>query len=419
MKAADFDALGDDEIDQLHQLPFVIARCSPDTKTRMIHALHRRGKYVAMTGDGVNDAPSLSAANIGIAMGISGSDVAKSAADIVLMDDNFKSIVDAICEGRRMFDNIQKFVLHLLTSNVGEVILLIAGLGFQDKRGYSVFPLSPLQILWINMVTSSFPAFGLGLEKAARDVMRRPPHDRKRGVFTRQIKWDMLIYGLIMGACALLSFVIIIYGANGGNLGEDCNAKFSESCIPVFKARGVVFVQLTWMILISAWEFKSIERSMFALNVHAAEDAENAENQRKFPFLHDIYENKFLFFAVVIGALAVFPALYIPGLNTKVFKHMGFGWEWVLVIVPVIFFVTGVEMWKLSKRQNRWLRMKLDVHAELSLGRSNSTGIRQGFFTMPKTKSFSMMSRRGTEKSAVFEVSITQGDTEMRRAELP
>jgi P-type Na+/K+ transporter len=131
LKATDFDKLSDAEIDDLEELPLVIARCAPETKTRMIEALRRRDAFMAMTGDGVNDAPSLSRADVGIAMG-SGSDVAKSAAKIVLTDDKFNSIVAAIREGRRMFDNIQKFILHLLSSNVGEVILLIAGLGFRD-----------------------------------------------------------------------------------------------------------------------------------------------------------------------------------------------------------------------------------------------------------------------------------------------
>ena len=145
-------------------------------------------------------------------MGLNGSDVAKSASDIVLTDDNFASIVNAVEEGRRMFDNIQRCVLHLLTSNVGEVILLICGLGFQDQRGFSVFPLSPLQILWINMLTSSFPAFGLGREPASPDVMERPPHDNKKGVFTWELITDMLVYGTIQGTCCLMTFVFIVYG---------------------------------------------------------------------------------------------------------------------------------------------------------------------------------------------------------------
>jgi magnesium-transporting ATPase (P-type) len=111
--AAEFDAMSDEQIDAMPELPLVIARCAPNTKTRMIAALHRRKAYAAMTGDGVNDGPSLQAADVGIAMGMAGSDVAKGASDIVLTDDNFSSIVNAIEEGRRMFDNIQKFVLHV------------------------------------------------------------------------------------------------------------------------------------------------------------------------------------------------------------------------------------------------------------------------------------------------------------------
>lgn len=137
--AAEFDGMTDQEIDVVPSLPVVIARCAPDTKTRMIYALHRRGGFVAMTGDGVNDAPSLKTADVGIAMGMAGSDVAKGASDMVLTDDDFASIVAAIEEGRRMFDNIQKFVLHLLVANVAEVILLIVGPAFQDQQGFSVF----------------------------------------------------------------------------------------------------------------------------------------------------------------------------------------------------------------------------------------------------------------------------------------
>ncbi|KAI1386769.1 potassium/sodium eff [Hypoxylon trugodes] len=357
-KASDFDKLTDAEIDALPELPLVLARCAPDTKTRMIEALRRRSAYMAMTGDGVNDAPSLSRADVGIAMG-SGSDVAKSAAKIVLTDDKFNSIVAAIREGRRMFDNIQKFILHLLTSNVGEVILLICGLGFQDESGFSVFPISPLEILWINMLTSSFPAFGLGREEASRDVMRKPPHDRRRGVFTNQILIDMLVYGLLMGILSLMTFVIIIYGANNGQLGIDCNREFSGVCIPVFRARATVFAELTWLILISAWEFKDIRRSMFRLK---------PDDTSKFPLFKDVYENKFLFWAVVLGAISVFPVVYIPVVNTNVFKHTNISWEWSLVIAATIIFVTGMELWKLTKRHFRLLEDAAVVRGVFSQG---------------------------------------------------
>ena len=395
--ATEFDGMSDGEIDALPTLPLVIARCAPDTKTRMIAALHRRKGFVAMTGDGVNDAPSLQAADVGIAMGLAGSDVAKGAADIVLTDDNFASIVNAIEEGRRMFDNIQKFVLHLLTSNVGEVILLIVGLGFQDQAGFSVFPLSPLQILWINMLTSSFPAFGLGREKASSDIMRRPPHDNKRGVFTIQIIAEMVVYGIIMGACTLLTFVIVVYGPGKGDLGFDCNRTHSESCDVVFRARAAVFAELTWLILVSAWEFKSIRRSMFSLDPVTSAEA-------SFPFFQDIYSNRFLFFAVVVGALSVFPAVYIPGLNTNVFKHQGITWEWGLAFGGVIIFVIGVETWKGMKRQFGWFKAGEKVGFDrLSLN--------QGFFSFARS-----LTRRKSDEDQLGD--MIKGDVEKMKSEV-
>ncbi|RFU28751.1 hypothetical protein B7463_g7598, partial [Scytalidium lignicola] len=417
-KATDFDSMTDAEIDAMPELPLVIARCAPSTKTRMIEALRRRHLFMAMTGDGVNDAPSLSSADVGIAMGLTGSDVAKGAAKIVLTDDKFNSIVAAIREGRRMFDNIQKFILHLLVSNVAEVILLIAGLGFQDHTGFSVFPLSPLQILWINMITSSFPAFGLGRERASSEIMRRPPHDNKKGIFTIQILVDMMVYGVLMGTFSLLTFVIIIYGVHDGALGEDCNRYYSDSCGPVFRARAAVFVELTWLILISAWEFKDIRRSMFRLDPCT---------ESRFPFFRDIYANRFLFWAVVIGAVSVFPAVYIPGLNTRVFKHKGISWEWALAAGALILYVLGVEAWKACKR--KWTLfddgMMTDEAADRSRSLTRGPGklgsLKQGFFTMAKSASLPLsrsLSRRGTEKTLVNEGNEDGNEAKSRTVEM-
>jgi potassium/sodium efflux P-type ATPase len=399
-KATDFDKMTDAEIDQLEELPLVIARCAPDTKTRMIDALRRRGAFMAMTGDGVNDAPSLSRADVGIAMG-SGSDVAKSASKIVLTDDKFNSIVAAIREGRRMFDNIQKFVLHLLTSNVGEVILLIAGLGFVDNTGFSVFPVSPLQIIWINMVTSSFPAFGLGREAAAVDVMRKPPHDKRRGVFTNQIIVDMIVYGIIMGACTMCTFVIIIYGVHGGDLGENCNTEYTEACNAVFRARAATFAELTWLILISAWEFKSLRRSMFHLN---------PDDDSKFPVFKDLYSNKFLFWSVILGGLSVFPVVYIPFLNTKFFKHKGISWEWALSVGFTVVFVAGIEAWKLIKRRFHLLEDRAVQRGPWGQGSPDDQGPRfRKTLSMSSFRTWASFSRKDTTDS-VTQYSSSRGN---------
>ncbi|PSS05140.1 potassium/sodium efflux P-type ATPase [Coniella lustricola] len=376
MKATDFDKLTDAEIDGLAELPLVVARCAPETKTRMIGALRRRKAFAAMTGDGVNDAPSLANADVGIAMG-SGSDVAKSAAKLVLTDDKFNSIVAAIKEGRRMSENIQKFVLHLLASNVGEVVLLVAGLGIQDASGLSVFPVSPLSILWINMITSSFPAFGLGREKTPADIMLKPP--QTKSILTKQVITDMIVYGLLMGTCCLTTFTIIIYGVNDGQLGLDCNRYFSEECRPVFRARATVFAELTWLILISAWEIKHLRRSMFALH---------PEKPGFFQFFRDIYDNRFLFWAVLIGMLSVFVTVNIPRLNTDVFKQAPITWEWALVVGFSLLYVAGMELWKMLKRVNGWFDDGSVVQGSFSQG--NVEGQR-----MSSVMSFSSLKKYG------------------------
>merc|ERR1712000_247247 len=233
MTASEFDKHTDEELDQLPVLPLVIARCAPNTKVRMIEALRRRDAFMAMTGDGVNDSPSLKIADVGIAMGMAGSDVAKDASDIVLTDDNFASILNAIEEGRRMFDNIQKFVLHLLAENIAQACTLLIGLAFKDSTGLSVFPLAPVQIMWVIMITSGMPDMGLGLEIAAPDILERPPMPLKTGVFTWEVCADMLAYGLWMASLCLSSFLLVVYGFDG-NLGEGCNTSYSDQCDTVF-----------------------------------------------------------------------------------------------------------------------------------------------------------------------------------------
>ncbi|PPQ72985.1 hypothetical protein CVT24_000298 [Panaeolus cyanescens] len=336
MTAMEFDKLTDAEIDALPELPLVIARCAPETKVRMIHAGKRRGKHLSMSGDGVNDSPALKLAPVGIAMGMAGSDVAKDASDLVLTDDNFNSIVVAISEGRRLFTNIQRFLLHLLAVNVAEVLVLIVGLCFVDGEGTSVFPLSPIAVLWVNMVTSSPPAFGLGLEKASAEMMKKPPHSLKEGVFSWPMIVDCFAAGIVMGALGLASFVIVIYGKNGGNLAHGCNHHATDVCNAVFRARSTTFAALIFCINLYALELKSLDRSMFALTPGQF-------------FMKDIWANKILLFSVLAGMVTVVLPIYTPGFSTKVFYQSGISWEWGIVIAASVVFIIWIEIWKMIR----------------------------------------------------------------------
>ncbi|KKK26114.1 hypothetical protein ARAM_005996, partial [Aspergillus rambellii] len=341
MAASQFDKLTDDEIDQLPVLPLVIARCAPNTKVRMIDALHRRGRFAAMTGDGVNDSPSLKRADVGIAMGQSGSDVAKDASELVLTDDNFASIINGIEEGRRIFDNIQKFVLHLLAENVGLALTLLIGLCFKDEMGQSVFPIAPVEILWIIMITSGLPDMGLGMEIAAPDIMNRPPQS-KQGIFTWEVIIDTIVYGVWMAALCLSAFSLVLFAWGDGNLATGCNSSYSESCDTVFRARATTFVCMTWFALFLAWEMINMRRSFFRMQ----------PGSKKYftQWMYDVWRNKFLFCGIMLGFITTFPILYIPVINDVVFKHVGISWEWGVVFVEAFLFFLGVELWKWCKR---------------------------------------------------------------------
>ncbi|UZJ54932.1 hypothetical protein CBS101457_004252 [Exobasidium rhododendri] len=341
MTASQFDKLSEGEIDALPHLPLVIARCAPQTKVRMIQALHRRGLFCAMTGDGVNDSPSLKMADVGVAMGQAGSDVAKEASDIVLTDDNFASIGNAIEEGRRMSDNIRRFVLHLLTQNVAQAALLLIGLVFKDDSGFSVFPISPVAIMWVIMVSSALPAIGLGLERANAGIMDRKPDNLHHGILPPELMLDCIVYGVLMAGLCLATFTISLYGFGPSQLGVDCNGGYNDTCEPVFLARGATCIVMIWFSLLLAWAVLDPRKSFFNMR-----DDHRWYNQ----WFYDTWQNKILFFSILFGFASSFVILYVPVINEDVFLQHGITWEWAIVFVATIVFFSGIELWKFAKR---------------------------------------------------------------------
>ena len=205
LTGAELDKMSIEQLRGVVEDVSVYARVSPEHKLNIVSALQSRGHIVAMTGDGVNDAPALKKADIGVAMGITGTDVSKEAADMVLQDDNFATIVSAVEEGRVIYDNIRKFIKYLLSCNSGElwVMLLVPFLALLPGMGHMPLPLLPLQILFMNLVTDGLPALALGVEPAERDIMRRSPFNPRQSIFGGGMAWFIVLVGLLMGVVSL------------------------------------------------------------------------------------------------------------------------------------------------------------------------------------------------------------------------
>lgn len=285
----------------------VYARVAPEQKLKIVQALQDRGEYVAMTGDGVNDAPALSKADIGVAMGITGTDVAKEASDMVLLDDNFTSIVGAVKEGRHIFDNIRKFIKYAMAANSGEIwtILLAPLVGLQ-------IPLLPIHILWVNLVTDGLPGLALSSEPAEKNIMRRPPRAPNESIFADGLGIHMIWVGLVMGAATLATQALFIDHPKGH-----------------------------WQTMV----FTVLCLSQMGHVLAVRSDRESF-------FKQGFLSNKPLAGAVLLTFVLQLGTIYIPVVNEKVFKTQPLTLEELLValaISSVVFW--GVEIEKLIKRR--------------------------------------------------------------------
>lgn len=272
MEGAELNNLSLDALEEVVEDVAVFARVSPEHKLKIVKALQNRGHIVAMTGDGVNDAPAIKSADIGISMGITGTDVAKEASSLILLDDNFATIKAAINEGRNIYENIRKFVRYLLASNVGEILVMLFAMLLSLP-----LPLVPIQILWVNLVTDGLPAMALGLDKPEDDVMRRKPRHPKEGIFARRLGWKVISRGFLIGIVTLLAF-LTIYHKNPENLAY---------------AQTVAFATLVLTQLIHVFDCRS-EKSIFSRN----------------PF-----GNMYLVWAVISSLLLMLLAIYVPALQ--------------------------------------------------------------------------------------------------------
>ena len=254
---ADLDGLSDESLEDTIRTVSVYARVNPEHKLRIVHALQHRGAVVAMTGDGVNDAPALKTADIGVAMGVTGTDVAKQAADMVLADDNFATIVAAVEEGRAIFSNIRKFLRYLLSSNIGEVMTMFFGvvladaIGLQPQGGAVVLPLVATQLLWINLVTDGAPALALGVDPADPGLMQRPPRPAGERVVTPKMWRGIFFIGVIMAAGTLY----VLDGAMPGGLVQGTGT--------LRHAQTMAFTTLMLFQLFNLFNARSDEESAF------------------------------------------------------------------------------------------------------------------------------------------------------------
>ena len=311
---AELDALTDAQFDKQVSQYSVYARVAPEHKVRIVNAWQKRGKVVAMTGDGVNDAPALKAADIGIGMGITGTEVSKGASDMVLADDNFATIVVAVEEGRKVFANIQKAIQYLLSANLGEVLTLF----MMTMLGWQI--LAPVHILWINLVTDTLPAIALGVEPTEKNIMKHQPRGRNSNFFSGGVFSSIIYQGLLEGGITLLVYwLALTYPVHA-------SASMAHA-----DALTMAFATLGLIQLFHAFNSKSIHESLFTVG---------------------LFRNKFFNWAILIAFAMLAMTIMVPGLNGLFHVTNLDAYQWGIVVVASLSMVVIVEIVKFFQRRH-------------------------------------------------------------------
>ena len=328
----ELENMTDEELKQKVRNISVYARVSPEHKVRIVKAWQANGEIVAMTGDGVNDAPALKKAEIGCAMGIVGTDVAKEAADVILTDDNFATVVSAVEEGRRIYNNILKAITFLLSSNIGEIVVLFLALlltpvfasafGIPHELINELEVLLPVQILWVNLVTDSLPALALAYDPADKGIMKKKPMKNTKGIFTKGMTWRIIYQGIMIGLLTLSAFIIGLATTTEPMQG----LSLAETKIEV--GQTMAFITLALSELVHVFNIRNSKESIFKSN----------------PF-----NNRILLLAILVSAALMFIVLLVPSL-TSIFGIVRLPLHNIeetalLVIAPLVI----VEIFKLLK----------------------------------------------------------------------
>ncbi|MGA3314237.1 cation-translocating P-type ATPase [Lactiplantibacillus pentosus] len=311
---AELDAMSDDEFGKKVGDYSVYARVAPEHKVRIVNAWQKRGKVVAMTGDGVNDAPALKAADIGIGMGITGTEVSKGASDMVLADDNFATIVVAVEEGRKVFANIQKAIQYLLSANLGEVLTLFV----MTMLGWQI--LAPVHILWINLVTDTLPAIALGVEPTEKNIMQHKPRGRNSNFFSGGVFSSIIYQGLLEGGITLFVYwMALTYPVH------------ASASLAHADALTMAFATLGLIQLFHAFNSKSIHESLFTVG---------------------LFRNKFFNWAVLIAFVMLAITIVVPGLNGLFHVTHLDAYQWGIVAAAALSMVIIVEIVKFFQRRH-------------------------------------------------------------------